>query len=220
MDHVIVLLVGFDGFVILQFIDDRPIRCDAKSTLEKHLVVRGNNICVSIVEVLGICHRFICAIGPCACATIEVGIAGGAMLPPEEQSPMSGSIVLQAVPVVIVSATIIPSIAVVVFIVGVLPVASLSSCPPHPHPDCRRCCVNCCCRCHQCVRSLPSCPPLPLLIAVVIVNVSACCRCVRHCHVACCCHRVNAAPCNCCGAFEVKAQQMYKMKTPLCSPVK
>ncbi len=58
MDHVIVLLVGLDGFVFLQSGDDRPIRCDAKSTLEEHLAVLGNNTCVSIVEVLGIGHRF------------------------------------------------------------------------------------------------------------------------------------------------------------------
>ena len=45
-------------------------------------------------------------------------------------------LVVPAVLVVIVSATVIPSVSVVVFIiVDVLPVALLLSCPPCPHPD-------------------------------------------------------------------------------------
>jgi len=152
MDHVGVLLVGLDrSELLLQFDGDRSIRCDAKSTFEKHLAVLGNNTCMSIVEVRGIGHCFpsnrcclACvlmrnAIGPPrARATIDVGIAGGATFLPEDPSQMSGSVVVPAVPVVIVSATVIASVAVVVFIVGVLPVALLSSCPPCPLPDHRR----------------------------------------------------------------------------------
>jgi hypothetical protein len=60
MDHVGVLLVGLDGFeLLLQFDGDhRPIRCDAKSTFEKHLAVLGNNTCMRIVEVRSVGHRF------------------------------------------------------------------------------------------------------------------------------------------------------------------
>ena len=149
------------------------------------------------------------AIGPPrAHATIEVGIAGGAMLPPEEPSPMSGSVVVPAVPVVIVSATVIPSIAVVVFIVGVLPVSLFSSCLPCTRPDCRRHCVARRCLCRQRVRSSPPCPPSPLLVAIVVIDVFARCRCFCHCRVARCFRQVNAAPCR--GAFEVKARQIYK----------
>ncbi len=46
------------------------------------------------------------------------------------------------------------------------------------------------------------------LIAVLVVDVSTCRRRVRRCRVARRCRRVNAAPCR--GAFEVKAQRMYK----------
>jgi hypothetical protein len=75
-------------------------------------------------------------------ATIEVGIAGGATFMPEEPD-----VVVTAVPVVIVSATVIPSVAVVVFIVvGVLPVALWSLCPPScPRPDPRCECLACRC---------------------------------------------------------------------------
>ena len=158
---------------------------------------------MSIVEVRGIGHCFpsncccclACALmrnaigPPRARATIEVGIAGSATFLPEDPSPMSGSVVLPAFPVVIVLATVIPSVAIVVFIVGVLPVALLSSCSPCPHPDHRRRCLARCCHCRGCVRSLPPCPPSPSLVAVVVIDVSACCRSVHCCCVARCCYR-------------------------------
>ena len=59
MDHVIVLLVGLDGFVLLQFfVMTVPSDVIPKSTFETHLAVLGKNTCVSIVEVHNIAHRF------------------------------------------------------------------------------------------------------------------------------------------------------------------
>ena len=55
-------------------------------------------------------------------ATIEVGIAGGASFMSEEPDVL----VVPAVPIVIVSTSVIPSVAVVMFIVvGVLPIGCL-----------------------------------------------------------------------------------------------
>ena len=84
--------------------------------------------------------------------------------------PEEPEVIVPAVPVVIVSATVIPSVAVVVLIVGVLPVALLSSCPPCPCPDRHRGCLACCCRCRRHVCSSPPCPPSPSLVPV------ACCH--------------------------------------------
>ena len=62
--------------------------------------------------------------------------------------PEEPEVIVPAVPVVIVSATVIPSVAAIVFIVGVLPVDLLSLCPPCPRPDCHRghLACRCCCR--------------------------------------------------------------------------
>jgi hypothetical protein len=147
MDHVNVLFDSLDGFVFLQFFresryisDDSPIKIDVKSTLEEHLVVLGNNTCVSIVEVLGIGRRFpgkcccllICfltengsrssrnAIEPRARATIEFGIAD-ATLPPEEPSLTSCSVAVPAVTVVVVSAIVIPPVTIVIMLAIVEP---------------------------------------------------------------------------------------------------
>ena len=87
--------------------------------------------------------------------------------------PEEPDVVVPAVPVIIVSATVIPSVAVVMFIVGVLPVALLSLCPPSPHPDRRHRRLACCCRCCRRVHSSLPCPLLPSLVAVVVVDVSA-----------------------------------------------
>jgi len=74
MDHVGVLLVGLDGFELLvQFDGDLPIRCDAKSTFKKHLAVLGNNTCMHIVQVRSISHRFPSNRCCLACALTEKG---------------------------------------------------------------------------------------------------------------------------------------------------
>ena len=92
-------------------------------------------------------------------------------------------LVVPAVPIVIMSATVIPSVAVIVFIiVGVLPIALLSSCPPCPRPDFLR---EHLARRH---RSSPS------LFAVVVVNVSARRHHVRRsCVTRRCCRAVIAS---------------------------
>jgi hypothetical protein len=118
--------------------DDSPVKIDAKSTLEEHLAVLGNNTCVSIVEVLGISR---CFPGKRCCliyfltengrsfvkkryglfhATIEFGIAD-ATLPPEEPSLTSCIVVVPAVTVVVVSAIVIPPVTFVVVSAIVVP---------------------------------------------------------------------------------------------------
>jgi len=95
---------------------------------------------------------------------------------------------MPSVPVVIVSATVIPSVAIIVFIVvGVLPVALLLSCPPCPWPDRRR--EHLACRRRSSLSLLLTCPLFGchrvclVLVLIIIVNVSLvdfarrCCRC-------------------------------------------
>ena len=111
MDHIIVLIVGLDVIVFFQFArerrqisDGRPIRFDAKSTLEEHLVGGAwqqylREHCWSPG------HRLLLpwqTLLPHLRVAIEFGIAG-ATLPPEEQSPRSRSVVMPSVAVVVVS---------------------------------------------------------------------------------------------------------------------
>ena len=135
--------------------------------------------------------------------------------------PEEPDLVVPAVPVVIVSATVIPSVAAIVFIVGVLPVALLSLCPPCPRPDRRRGHLACRCCCRQHVRLLPPCPPslssLSLLSTCPLVAVVSAVAVLLAAVVTLSSHQRSFA---CCDAFEVKMQQLKKMKTPVWSQAK
>ena len=118
-------------------------------------------------------------------------VAGGATFMSEEPDILG----VPSVPVVIVSATVIPSVAIIVFIiVGVLPIALLLSCPPCPWPDRRRERLACCrgsllslllkCPLFGCHRV---CLVLVLIIVVTVWLVAFACRCR-------CCQSVRSSP--------------------------
>ena len=175
---------------------------------------------------------------PRGCATIEVRIAGGATFMSEEPDIL----VVPSVPVVIVSATVIPSIAIIVFIiVGVLPIALLLLCPPCPWPD-RRCERLACCRGSSLSLHL-TCPLFGchrvclVLFLIIIVNVSLvafACRC--HCCQCGCslpsyplflCHSPLPSRCLCVNTpllvvmlLKSRCSDCTKMKTPVWSQAK
>ena len=141
------------------------------------------------------------AIGPCARATIELGIAG-ATLPPEEPSPTlcSSVVVVPAVAVIVVLATVIPPVVVVVSIV-VPPVAKVVVSAVAVSP------VAVVVVGLRCVRSSSSCPPLPCRPSPSLASSSSLCPPLP------CCSSLSSR--RCCpsqfrGAFQLNAQRTHR----------